>query len=82
MVLRLKNDAQEYKFALDCDVRDILPGDKLWKGYVTLPTDAVKGTYEASFAIASKDMARPVITMPIDGENNDGWTILGKVEIE
>jgi len=81
MILRLKNEQREYNFRLNRDVRDLLPGDHLWKEEITLPDDILAGHYELSFAITDKSGKTPVITMPIDGENREGWTILGKVEI-
>jgi len=41
----------------------------------------VPGYYRLLFAITDPMLSHPVITMPIDGETDEGWTVLGNIDI-
>jgi hypothetical protein len=80
VALKLAGEHASYTLELNADIREWLPGDTLWSGTVTLP-DAVPGYYRLLFAITDPMLSHPVITMPIDGETDEGWTVLGNIDI-
>ena len=81
VVLRLVGEHASYTLELDADIRSFLPGDTLWNGAVELPREMVPGDYRLLFGITDAARTKNVITMPIDGEREDGFTVLGKIHI-
>ena len=81
VVLRLVGEHASYTLGLDADIRSFLPGDTLWNGTVELPREMVPGYYRLLFGITDAARTKNVITMPIDGEREDGFTVLGKIHI-
>ncbi|HVT92111.1 MAG TPA: DUF4832 domain-containing protein [Bryobacteraceae bacterium] len=63
------------------DIRTWLPGDAVFEDSLAIPPDLPAGSYELRVAMLDPRTLRPAIHLAVAGENGDGWTALGKVEI-
>ncbi len=82
VVLKLVGEHETHSLRLDADIRDWLPGDTIWNGEVTLPENMAPGQYRLLFGITDDTERRNCITMPIDAQTEDGFTVLGKIRIK
>ena len=63
------------------DIRNWLPGDKLYNDRVRIPDHIPPGEYELSIGILDKMTKHPKVKLAIDGRNADGWYPMGTVVV-
>lgn len=81
LALRIRRDDFSRVLPLDADIRAWLPGDSLANGAVTLPADALAGTYELETGILDERSDQPRVQIAIEGRTGDGWYPIGNIRI-
>ncbi len=67
---------------LDPDIRTWLPGKPIHlTGTMPLPTTVSPGTYDLRLAFVDPISQQPILNLPLTGQDEAGWYLIGPVEI-
>ncbi|MEO8205525.1 MAG: DUF4832 domain-containing protein [Chthoniobacterales bacterium] len=83
LTLRLSSTDGRNKITLPLasDVSTWLPGRKIVKESIALPTKCVSGSYILSVALIDGNTGSPAIHLAIEGRDKDGWYPLSLIQI-
>ena len=81
LALRLKRDETSVVMLTDADIREWMPGDRLYHDSVYIPASLPDGDYDLSIAIVDPATRQPRLQLAIAGKESDGWYPLGKTTI-
>ncbi|RJP19062.1 MAG: DUF4832 domain-containing protein [Candidatus Omnitrophota bacterium] len=82
LALRLKNDERQTIVKTKADIREWLPGDSLYDDSILIPKDVPAGEYTLEIAILDLHSEQPKVKLAIDGIQDDGWYLLGKLLLQ
>jgi hypothetical protein len=79
--IRLKNGQDERIFVTNANIREWLPGDNVYDNAFFIPREMKPGIYEVQVGIIDPFKQKPAVKLAIEGQDADGWYLLGKTEV-
>lgn len=81
LAFRLSSPESSVILRTHVDLRRWLPGDAIFEDPLFVPPNLKAGDYELSVAILDPVTLDPGIRLAIKGRGNDGWYVLGKIQV-
>ena len=82
LAVQLRSQEDQTVIRVPADVTKWLPGDSVVDESLYIPGNLTAGKYRVRIGLLDPGTGEPVIRLPIQGRQTDGWYDLGSIEVE